>query len=74
MDKDVLVALVAIIPLCVTLYTVFISAIRSWERVQEKKDAEHIRAVVALHFKEKLEEVKERYAEVVALLKSGTLK
>lgn len=74
MNSEILTILAAVVPISLTALTLGMNWIKAWERAQEKRDAERISAIVALHFKEKLEEMKETYAEVISMIAKGDLK
>lgn len=57
-----------------TMYALGIKWISAWERVEREKDKDRIEAVVKIHVREMVDEIKENYAEMIQLIKTGTFK
>lgn len=57
-----------------TVYTLGVKWIAAWERIEREKDKERIEGIVKIHVREMVDEIKENYAEMISLLKSGTFK
>lgn len=72
--NDLLAVVIPLVTLTLSLLVFALKGISAWERLQEKKDREHIESVVDLRFESKLDEMKRNYAEMVQLLRDGTFK
>lgn len=72
--NELLAIVIPLVTLTLSLLIFALKGIHTWERLQEKKDREHIEAVVDLRFENKLDEMKKNYAEMVQLLRDGTFK
>lgn len=72
--NELLAIVIPLVTLIISLFVLILKGISAWERIQQKRDREHIEAVVDLRFENKLDEMKKNYAEMVQLIRNGTFK
>lgn len=72
--KDWIIIGGSILSFFVTVYSLGVKWISAWERVEREKDKDRIEAIVKIHVREMVDEIKENYAEMIQLLKNGTFK
>lgn len=57
-----------------TIYALGVKWVTAWERIEREKDKDRIEGIVKIHVRELVDEIKENYAEMIQLLKTGTFK
>lgn len=72
--KEWIIVAGLVLSFCTTIYAIGSKWIETWERIEKEKDKARIEGIVKVHVREMIDEVKENYAEMIQLIKTGTFK